>query len=170
MFLIKIYCLPEETECSGERKWAAKFFYMCARKRSHEHGLGLVSEVHSGLALPLLTECQLGRDLNGLKWSLQWGVCCRKGELKRGGQAFRRRDRETGRNRRKEKQRQRNRAEHIYRFTCVHEWISLSSFGWGLTLCFVLSLTDWYDSFTGCRRLLGPTDCEKLRYPNERNR
>lgn len=98
-----MYCLPEETKCSRERKWAAKFFYMCARKRSHEHGLGLVSEVHSGLALPLLTECQLGRDLNGLKWSLQWGVCCRKGELKRGGQAFRRRDRETGGKRNKDR-------------------------------------------------------------------
>lgn len=157
-----MYCLPEETECSREKKWkwAAKFFYMCAvrGKHSYEHGLGLVSEVHSGLALPLLTECQLGRDLNGLKWSLQWGVCCRKGELKRGGQAFRRRNRDGKKQKERETKTQSNRAELIYRFTCVHEWISLSSFGWGLTLCFVLSLTDWYDSFTGSRRLLGPTD------------
>lgn len=41
--------------------------------------------------------------------------------------------------------------EHIYRFTCTRMNLSLF-LKQGLTLCFILSMTDWCDSFIGCRR------------------
>lgn len=103
--------------------------------------------MHSGLALPLPTKCQLGRDLNGLKWSLQWGVCCREGDVEGGGQAFS--DGQAGRQTAKRKQKERetkrqdNRAVSLFidSHVCTNE--SLSRFlQRGLTLRFILSMTD----------------------------
>lgn len=121
-----------------ESKWATNFFFLffvfLCREAFIWTCLGIVSGVHSGLALPLLTECQLGRDLNGLKWSLQWGVCCREGrrEARRAGIQTDG-ERQTGRKKERERETktQSNRTVSLFidSHVCTDEFLSVPWLG-----------------------------------------
>lgn len=129
-------CFPEESrrhmnrKARGEQVSSEIHVFLC-REALIWTCLGIVSEVHSGLASPLLTECQLGRDLNGLKWSFQLRCVLQRRRHGVGRETDWETDRQAGRNRRKDRHEETKQqgCELIYRFTCVHEWVSVPPAG-----------------------------------------
>lgn len=149
------------------------FFVFLCREAFIWTCLGIVSGVHSGLALPLLTvSIREGFEWTEVEPPARCVLQRRKTWSAEGRHSDRRRetDRQEEREGKGDKDAEQQNRELIYRFTCVHGWISLSSLA-GTSRC--VSSSAWLIDMThllGCTRLLGPTDCEKLRYPNERTR
>lgn len=159
-----------------ESKWATIFFIFCISVQGSIHMNMPWYSQWSALRASLASSHRVSIR-EGFEWTeVEPPVRCvlqrRKTWSAEGRHSDRRRetDRQEEREGKGDKDAEQQNRELIYRFTCVHGWISLSSLA-GTSRC--VSSSAWLIDMThllGCTRLLGPTDCEKLRYPNERTR
>lgn len=128
-------CFPEENwrhmnrKARGEQVSSEIHVFLC-REALIWTCLGIVSEVHSGLA----SSSHRVSIREGFEWTeVELPVRCvlQRRRHRVGRKIDRETDRQAGRNRRKDRHKETKQQgwELIYRFTCVHEWVSVPPAG-----------------------------------------